>query len=42
MNAPLTTGDKAPDLALPTLDGSEHRLADFRGERLLVFFWGSW
>ena len=42
MATPLTTGDTAPDLTLQSLDGADRSLADFRGERLLVFFWGSW
>jgi peroxiredoxin len=35
-------GDLRPDLALPGLDGKEHRLSDFRGRRVLVNFWASW
>lgn len=35
-------GDAAPDVALPTLDGSTVRLSDYRGRRLLIFMWASW
>lgn len=42
MNASLTTGDQAPQLELPDLDGHQHHLADYRGDRVLLFFWGSW
>jgi len=31
-----------PDLALPGLDGKEHRLSDFHGRRVLLNFWASW
>lgn len=42
MTTPLTTGDPLPNLALPTLEGEEIQLATFRGERVLIYFWGSW
>jgi peroxiredoxin len=32
----------APDLTLPTLDGGSVRLADLRGNVVLVNFWGTW
>ncbi len=31
-----------PDLALPGLDGTPHRLSDWKGHALLVNFWASW
>jgi thioredoxin-dependent peroxiredoxin len=34
----LKIGDKAPDFQLKTDDGSELALADFRGKRVLLFF----
>jgi peroxiredoxin Q/BCP len=34
----LKIGDKAPDFHLKTDDGSELTLADFRGKRVLLFF----
>ncbi len=35
-------GTPLPDIVLPRLDGSELTLAELRGKRLLLFFWGSW
>lgn len=40
--AMVAVGDPAPELALPDLDGREHRLADWHGRLLLVNFWASW
>lgn len=31
-------GDKAPDFTLPSDDGSKISLADFRGERVVLYF----
>ena len=42
MTTTLTAGHPAPELTLPTLDGGTVSLSDFRGKRLLLFFWGSW
>ena len=36
------TGDAAPDLTLPDLDGKPHHLSDYRGRRVLINFWASW
>jgi peroxiredoxin Q/BCP len=35
----LEVGSKAPDFALPDELGRTVRLADFRGKRLVVFFY---
>ncbi len=35
-------GDLRPDLALPGLDGREHRVSEFRARRVLLNFWASW
>jgi peroxiredoxin len=35
-------GATAPALELPDLAGQPHRLADFRGRRVLLNFWASW
>ncbi|MFQ5747725.1 MAG: redoxin domain-containing protein [Gemmatimonadota bacterium] len=33
---------RAPDVAFRDLDGAEVRLADYRGQVVLLNFWGSW
>ncbi|OOG36825.1 redoxin [Rhodanobacter sp. C06] len=35
-------GEPAPALELPDLQGHPHRLADYRGRRVLLNFWASW
>lgn len=35
-------GRPAPDIALPSLDGTTIRLADLRGQVVLVNFWGTY
>ncbi|TBR36765.1 MULTISPECIES: TlpA family protein disulfide reductase [Dyella] len=35
-------GDVRPDLALRGVDGTEHRLSAFHGQRVLLNFWASW
>lgn len=35
-------GQPAPALELPDLHGNVHRLADYRGRRVLLNFWASW
>ena len=42
MTTTLTAGNPAPHITLPSLDGDTVSLADLRGKRLLLFFWGSW
>ena len=32
----------APDFAFETIDGSKHRLSDYRGSYVLLEFWGTW
>jgi peroxiredoxin Q/BCP len=36
---PLEIGKKAPDFALPDEDGNTVKLADFKGRRVVVFFY---
>ncbi|HWL22542.1 MAG TPA: thiol-disulfide oxidoreductase ResA [Ureibacillus sp.] len=38
----LTVGDTAPDFELVGLDGNKHRLSDYRGEGVMLNFWGTW
>lgn len=35
-------GELAPDFTLPTLDGEEVSLHDYRGKKVIVFMWASW
>ena len=35
-------GDRAPDFALPTLEGRTAQLRDFRGKVVLLNFWATW
>jgi peroxiredoxin len=35
-------GQPAPALSLPDLDGTLHRLSDYRGRRVVLNFWASW
>jgi peroxiredoxin Q/BCP len=39
MGAPLDVGDKAPNFKLPGDDGSTVSLADFKGRKLVVYFY---
>jgi thiol-disulfide isomerase/thioredoxin len=38
----LAVGSAAPDFAFTDLDGGRHRLADFRGQVVLLDFWAVW
>jgi thiol-disulfide isomerase/thioredoxin len=39
----LTLAEEAPDLVLPRLGGGDDvRISDYRGQPLVVNFWGSW
>jgi hypothetical protein len=33
---------EAPDFALPDLDGTMHRLSEYRGQKVLLLAWASW
>jgi peroxiredoxin Q/BCP len=35
----LAAGDEAPDFSLPGADGTQVRLSDLRGERVIVYFY---
>ena len=36
---PLLEGKKAPDFALPGTDGRTHRLADYKGKTIVLYFY---
>ena len=36
------TNRPAPDITLPALDGGDIRLSDYRGNVVLINFWGTW
>ena len=38
----INLGDEAPDFSLPSLDGEQVRLSDYRGKKLVLFMWASW
>lgn len=42
MPDPALIGQLAPDIHLSGLDGSLHRLTDYRGRRVLLNLWASW
>jgi peroxiredoxin Q/BCP len=35
----LTVGDQAPDFDLPDQTGTSHKLSDYRGKWVLLFFY---
>ncbi|MCE1649512.1 thioredoxin-dependent thiol peroxidase, partial [Enterobacter hormaechei] len=37
--SPLKAGDKAPQFSLPDQDGETINLSDFKGQRVLVYFY---
>ena len=38
----VRVGDEAPEFSLRSLDGSEVRLSEFAGRKLILFMWASW
>ncbi|HSB34744.1 MAG TPA: TlpA disulfide reductase family protein [Nitrospirota bacterium] len=38
----ITTGDRAPDFSLASLNGRSISLADLRGKIVMVHFWATW
>lgn len=38
----VSVGEKAPDFTLKTLDGQVLKLSDYRGQGVLLNFWGTW
>lgn len=41
MDTIISTGHPAPDFELPGLDGTKHRLADYRGVIAIIDFWSA-
>lgn len=38
----VSSGEAAPDFVAVDLDGVEHRLADLKGRKVLLFLWAPW
>lgn len=38
----LAEGDTAPDFELVGIDGNKYRLSDYKGEGVMLNFWGTW
>lgn len=38
----LALGTLAPDFVVVDIDGHEHRLSEYRGKTVLLYFWASW
>ena len=38
----IKSGEAVPNFSLTSLDGDEVSLSDYRGKRLILFFWASW
>lgn len=38
----LEPGNTAPDFKLPTLEGEQIKLSDFRGKKVIMNMWASW
>ena len=36
---PLEAGSPAPDFSLPDKDGKAHSLSDYRGQKVIVYFY---
>lgn len=39
---PLPSAPLAEDFSLPDMDGEDHALTDFRGQVVMLNFWGTW
>lgn len=41
-NKVINEGDVAPDFVLTDMEGNKHHLSDYRGQGVLLNFWGTW
>lgn len=41
-NKVINEGDRAPDFILKDLNGQQHQLSDYKGQGVLLNFWGTW
>lgn len=41
-NKVIKAGDSAPNFVLTDLDGKKHQLSDYKGQGVLLNFWGTW
>ncbi len=41
-NASMSRGKPAPEIAGEDIDGRPMKLSDFRGQAVLLDFWGNW
>ena len=42
MTLNIPVGSMIPDFELNSLSGEPVKLSDYRGKRLVIFFWASW
>lgn len=38
----VAIGDQAPDFVLTDMQGTKHRLSDYKGQGVFLNFWGTW
>lgn len=41
-NEVIKAGDSAPNFVLTDLEGKKHQLSDYKGQGVLLNFWGTW
>lgn len=41
-NKVIKAGDSAPNFVLTDLEGKKHQLSDYKGQGVLLNFWGTW
>lgn len=40
--SPIAKGKEAPDFSYTLVDGTQHTLSDFRGQKVMLNFWATW